>query len=172
MTGRLMPPPHEKQVLDVTCGSRMIWFNKKNPIALYTDVREMEATAIWKSTKNDSVRYCEVKPDIVADFTDLPFEDNSFYCVVFDPPHLERLGDESWMCKKYEKLRPGWQQKLHDGFRECMRVLKPHGILIFKWSEADFKVSEILKIIDAKPLFGNRSGKHMNTIWMTFIKEE
>lgn len=29
-----------------------------------------------------------VSPDIVADFTKMPFPDNSFELVVFDPPHL------------------------------------------------------------------------------------
>jgi len=36
-----------------------------------------------------------VKPDIEADFTSLPFEDESFFHVVFDPPHHtdKRLGN-------------------------------------------------------------------------------
>ena len=30
----------EKFILDVTCGGRSMWFNKKHPNAIYTDIRE------------------------------------------------------------------------------------------------------------------------------------
>ena len=38
-----------KKILDVTCGSRSIWFNKNHPAALYCDVRDEECTGVWKS---------------------------------------------------------------------------------------------------------------------------
>ena len=49
-----------------------------------------------------------------------------------------------------------------------MRVLKPNGTLIFKWNEQQIKLSEILKAIDYKPLFGN---KRSDTHWLVFMKE-
>ena len=73
------------KILDATCGSRTIWFTKDNPNCLYIDKRVEHGTRIWKSTKNDSERRIDVEPDIVADFTQLPFPDKSFYLVVFDP---------------------------------------------------------------------------------------
>lgn len=160
-----MPP-----ILDATCGSRMIWFNKENPDALFMDCREEDDVRIWKSTKNDSARYLNVHPDILADFTAMPFPDESFHLVVFDPPHLTSISETAWLCKKYGKLKDGWEDMLRDGFNECMRVLKPYGTLIFKWSEIDIPVRKIIDVIGAQPLFGNRSGKHMKTIWMTFMK--
>lgn len=33
-----------KLILDVCCGSRMFWFDKKNPLALFTDIRDFEDT--------------------------------------------------------------------------------------------------------------------------------
>ena len=33
-----------KKILDVTCGSRSIWFNKNHPAAIYCDVRDEEYT--------------------------------------------------------------------------------------------------------------------------------
>lgn len=48
-----------------------------------------------------------------------------------------------------------------------MRVLKPHGTLVFKWNETQVKTSEVLKAIDETPLFGNRRAK---THWMVFMK--
>lgn len=77
----------KKKILDVTCGSRTIWFNKQHPAAVYCDVRDEECSAIWKSTSHDSERKCIVHPDVQCDFTDLPFPDNTFSLVVFDPPH-------------------------------------------------------------------------------------
>ena len=38
-----------KKILDVTCGSRTIWFNKEHPAAIYCDIRKEELTGIWKS---------------------------------------------------------------------------------------------------------------------------
>lgn len=101
-----------KKILDVTCGSRSIWFNKNHPNAIYCDKRDEALTGIWKSTNGLSERTCYVHPDIQCDFTCLPFDDNSFSLVVFDPPHLIRAGDNSWMVKKYGKLDQGWEQTI------------------------------------------------------------
>lgn len=162
-----------KPVLDATCGSRMIWFNKNNELAVFVDKRELDCEAIWTSGDGKATRYCSVHPDIIADFTDLPFEDNTFYHVVFDPPHLIQGGDNAWMVKKYGKLnKDTWKQVLHDGFTECMRVLKPYGTLIFKWNETQIPVKDVIAAIGARPLYGNRSGKQGKTHWMAFIKME
>lgn len=162
--------PKGKTILDATCGSRMIWFNKNNPKCLYVDRRVLHGEAIWKSTKNQSIRKVDIEPDIIADFTNLPFKDNSFYLVVFDPPHLQKIGETSWMCKKYGKLPENWQQVIHDGFHECMRVLKTNGTLVFKWNEFDIPIKDVIDAIGQKPLFGHRSGKQAKTHWMCFMK--
>ena len=90
--------------------------------------------------------------------------------VVFDPPHLKTLGATSWMAKKYGKLPKDWQSLIHDGFTECMRVLKPYGTLVFKWNESEIKSSEVLSAIPFKPLFGHTTGRQSKTIWMCFMK--
>lgn len=155
-----------KLILDACCGSRMFWFDKNNPDVLFIDKRSETVTA----KDRDKVRTIEVKPDIIADFTDLPFKDESFYMVVFDPPHLKSLGETSWMAKKYGKLTENWKDVISKGFDECIRVLKPHGVLIFKWSESEIKVSDVLSIIPYKPLFGHTTGRQSKTIWMSFMK--
>ena len=61
------------------------------------------------------------------------------------------------MAKKYGALDPEtWQEDLRLMFRECFRVLKPYGVLIFKWNEVQISLSKILKLCDEKPLFGNK----------------
>lgn len=161
----------DKKILDATCGSRTIWFDKNHPSAVYMDCREEHGTAIWKSTKNDSVRTLDVEPDVIADFTDMPFPENTFHLVVFDPPHLIKIGENAWLKKKYGRLPQDWPRLIHDGFWECMRVLKPYGTLIFKWNEFDIPTRDIIKAIGVEPLFGHRSGKAMKTHWLCFMKE-
>ena len=161
-----------KKILDVTCGSRSIWFDKNHPAAIYCDKRKESHTGIWKSTNGEPEHTCVIEPDIQCDFTNLPFADCSFYLVVWDPPHLIRVGETSWLKKKYGKLEENWPQMLRDGFRECMRVLKPDGVLIFKWSELQIPAEKIWKAIGEKPLFGHRSGKKSQTFWGCFMKLE
>lgn len=163
---------NNRRILDVTCGSKTIWFQKDCPDAIFCDKRCETYKALWKSTKNASERDCIIDPDVVCDFTDLPFADNSFYLVVFDPPHLRKVGETSWMAKKYGKLGENWQQMIHDGFLECMRVLKTNGTLIFKWSEIQIPTREVILAIGQEPLFGHRSGKRSLTHWMCFMKED
>ena len=150
-----------QRILDATCGSRMIWFDKQNPDTVYMDNRQLTTILCDGRTLN-------INPNVVADFRDMPFEDNTFYLVVFDPPHLIKAGKNSWLAKKYGVLSQNWKQDIAQGFRECMRVLKPNGILIFKWNEEQVKLSEVLKAIDHKPLFGNRRSK---THWLVFMKD-
>ena len=113
-------------------------------------------------------RKLEIKPEIVGDFRNIPFEDNTFRMVVFDPPHLLKAGEKSWLAKKYGKLEESWKEDLSQGFKECMRVLKHGGTLIFKWNEEQIKLSEILKLFCEKPLLGNKRSK---THWLVFYKE-
>lgn len=156
----------EKKILDVTCGSRSIWFDKHHPAAIYADKRCESFREIWKSGKGS----CIVEPDIQCDFTSLPFDDNTFPLVVFDPPHLQRVGENAWLAKKYGRLDENWPKMLHDGFSECMRVLKPDGVLIFKWAETQIPAEKVWKAIGQKPLFGHHSGKKSNTFWACFMK--
>lgn len=160
-----------KSILDVCCGGRMFWFNKTHPDALFIDKRTFPKQVIWQSGRQK--REFEVKPDMVMDFTKLEFPDNSFSLVVFDPPHLfKRNGKTGWMQKKYGSLIPGWKDEMKLGFSECFRVLKPAGVLIFKWSESEIPLSEILPLSPQKPLFGHPSGKTQNTHWVCFMKSE
>lgn len=150
------------KVLDACCGSRMFWFDKNDERVLFMDKRQLETTL-------SDGRKLTVNPDIVGDFTDMPFEDNTFHHVVFDPPHLVKVGDTSWLALKYGKLNDNWKDELKKGFDECMRVLKPNGTLIFKWNEQQIKLKEILDLFEYKPLYGNRRAK---THWIAYLKEE
>ena len=150
-----------KPILDTCCGSKMFWFDKDNENVIFMDNRELEDTLC-------DGRKLIIKPDIIGDFRNIPFPDNTFKLAVFDPPHLMKLGEASWMAKKYGKLNENtWQQDIKQGFNECMRVLDIHGVLIFKWNEEQIKLRDILSVIEYKPLFGNKRNK---THWLVFMK--
>lgn len=125
-----------KSILDVCCGARMFWFDKHHPNAVYMDIRQEEFTAC-------DGRHINVEPDIVADFRNIPFPDESFRLVVFDPPHFYKLGASSYTAQKYGRLFPTWRTDLKAGFDECLRVLKPEGILIFKWNETQIPDEDV-----------------------------
>lgn len=157
-----------KPILDACCGGRMFRFDKHHPAALYMDNRTLEPT------KMSNRSTLEVAPDLVADFRKMPFADDSFALVVFDPPHMLRAGDKSYLAKKYGYLQPDtWQEDLRAGFSGCFRVLRPQGVLIFKWNEAHIPVKDVISLAPAQPLFGNRAtGKNLKTHWIVFMKLE
>src|SRR4051812_35499881 len=94
----------DRDVLDACCGSRMFWFDKNNLLAMFMDKRA-EGHVLCDG------RALNINPDVVADFTNMPFADESFYLVVFDPPHMTSLGQNSWMAKKYGRLIGGWESE-------------------------------------------------------------
>ena len=153
----------DASVLDPCCGSRMFWFEPEPQGVLFGDIRSEEHVLC-------DGRALSIKPDIIMDFRDMPFPDDSFGLVVFDPPHLRRAGQRSWLRAKYGILTDDWQDDLRRGFAECFRVLKPSGVLIFKWNETQIKTSEILALTPERPLFGHPSGKRVGTHWVTFMK--
>lgn len=147
----------------------MFWFDRQDPRAVFVDKRR-ETHALPDVSSAGGVRMLDINPDIVADFTELPFPANRFAMVVFDPPHLVRAGKNGWQAKKYGKLEGDWRDMLRRGFAELFRVLKPEGTLIFKWNEHEVPVSEIIALTPETPLIGQRCGKTAKTHWLVFMK--
>ena len=117
-------------------------------------------------------RTCECVPDVVGDFRDMPFADDSFNLVIWDPPHIDHAGPNHWIRNKYGCAeKETWETDLKAGFDECMRVLRPGGVLILKWSDVQLKIKKVLEIVGQNPVIGDR-GKGPNCIWCFFYKEE
>lgn len=157
-------------VLDATAGSRMFWFDRSDPRALFSDKR-FERHELPDVSSAGGRRLLVVEPELRADFTALPFAAETFAMVVFDPPHLIRNGKSGWLAKKYGKLEVDWQDDLRLGFAECWRVLRPLGTLVFKWMEHDVPLSKILPLAPAAPLVGQRGGRTGKMHWLVFLKE-
>ncbi|AGI47408.1 Methyltransferase domain protein [Thermoplasmatales archaeon BRNA1] len=150
----------DADILDVCCGGRMFWFADRDD-TVYMDVRDEDILLCDGRTYS-------VRPDIVADFREIPFPDSSFSMVVFDPPHLTR--GAGWQVAKYGRLGKNWREDLRRGFGECMRVLRDGGFLVFKWSECQVPLKRISPLFPCEPMFGQRHGCK-GSVWMVFRKE-
>lgn len=161
----------EKPILDPCSGSRMMWFDRQNPNVIFGDIRSETITVTDRSHGNvDGTRTVCIEPDTLMDFRSLPFASNSFKLVSFDPPHLVRAGNKSWLAAKYGKLSDNWRDDIAKGFSECLRVLEPGGVLVFKWNETQVKIGDVLKLAPIPPLFGHLSGRKGLTHWLVFMK--
>lgn len=156
--------PSSKFILDATAGYKMMWMNKHHPNTIYLDQRT------------------ECKPDIVGDHRELKeFDDETFRLIVFDPPHLidrwQPKGKHADLAVSYGLLRAEtWQSDIKRAFKELFRVLKPYGILLFKWSNHDIPFKRVTPLFPQRPLFGQITSRHINkhgdnkTAWFCFMK--
>lgn len=156
----------DKYILDATAGFRMMWFNKHDPNTLYIDARP------------------ECQPDEIQDYRKLPYPDRSFRLILFDPPHIiksKQFGNyNSRMTNDFGYLiADNVEADLKDAFNEFWRLLKPYGVLIFKWNNSYVPSDKIIKLAPEKPLFyqvtHSKSGKtqtnHIKTLWFCFMKK-
>lgn len=156
---------NEKKILDPASSMRSFYFDKEDQRVLFGDIRGEEQHLL---TNGQTIH---IRPDQIMDFRSLPFANETFVCVVFDPPHLFNLSEKSWIRKKYGVLdKETWRDDITKGFAECFRVLKPDGTLIFKWNETSVPLKQVLALTDQKPVLGHPSGKRMGTHWVLFIK--
>ena len=152
-----------RPILDPCCGSRKFYFDKESQLVLFGDIRQETITQY-------DGRVLSIAPDMKVDFRALPFMDESFSLVIFDPPHLVDAGKSSILGQSYGVLdRQTWKRDLKMGFEECWRVLKENGTLIFKWSEKDIPLATVLRLFSQRPLLGNRRPS-TNGFWLLFFK--
>ena len=162
----------KKKILDACCGGRMMWFDKADERCLFADYRseEMQIDHLPSQAGRSAKK---VRPDNIHDFRDMPYADEAFVHVVFDPPHVRGISLASVTGFSYGSLdKQTWQEDLRAGFSECFRVLCHGGTLIFKWNEVDIPLSQVLALTDHKPLYGHKSGKKAQTHWVAFLKSD
>ena len=164
------------KILDATCGMRSIWFEKNHPFVTYLDIRNGDYIYQDKKKKHKPKIY-HIKPDVVADWTKkIPFEDNYFDMVVFDPPHVVCNIASGDMIIRYGHLtKNNWEYVLKKGVIELFRVLKTNGVFILKFAETKnlgFKIplKNVISFFPYPPLFGTRTGNSNNNHWIVFLK--
>ncbi|HSE46264.1 MAG TPA: class I SAM-dependent methyltransferase [Gemmatimonadales bacterium] len=158
-----LPKGDQAQILDACCGGRHWWWDKAHPLAVYMDER-LEPKGCVDVRPN-----FEVRPDILGDFRAMPFEDESFRIVLFDPPHIVRdYPSRSYIRMKYGALASDTEQDdLRLGFEECWRVLAPGGTLVFKWAGP---LERVEPHFPDTPIVGTRSPRGGQTRWFIFYK--
>ncbi len=155
---------NNKYILDACCGGRHWWIDKNNENTIFMDIRSEPKGSITIQTN------WSVEPDIIASYTDMPFQDESFNLIAWDIPHKIKK-DKGIITKKYGYLGNDWKKTTKDGFNECFRVLKDKGVLIFKFNDLDISFKEILSLFPVKPLFGTPTKKGVNnTAFFVFMK--
>ncbi len=153
------------EILDACCGGRMWWWEKAHPLAVYMDRRIEEKGSSWTRPN------FHVDPDVIGDFRSMPFENESFQLVLFDPPHLVEKKSTGLLPLYYGALQPETEQEdLRLGFAECWRVLAPGGTLVFKWAG---KLERVKPHFPVAPIVGNRilrRSSGLGTRWIIFYK--
>ena len=146
------------RILDLTSGSRGVWFDKRCPNAVYVDISPAR------------------NPDIAADSRRLPFSNSIFTLVVFDPPHVNS-GAHSNTTKCYGHFTAAQIRDIIAGTAsEAHRVTTPDALMSFKWNNHDRQIKPILQILEPwwTPLFGNkitqRTKHNSMTVWVMLGK--
>lgn len=149
-------------ILDPCCGSKMFYHDKESDAVMFCDIRELH-------TKLCDGRELHIQPDKIIDVTNMEnIADEAFSYIIFDPPHLVKVGESSWLAQKYWQLPVLWEEWMTKAFAECFRVLKPGGMLLFKWSDEDIPHKNVLRCaLPYLPLAGDKQGK---TRWTFFVK--
>lgn len=109
----------------------------------------------------------------------LPFRDETFDLIAYDPPHYM---DDSGMSHlsgiiqtKYGSLcAETWQRDLSRSFSELWRVLKPSGTLTFKWADYAISHDSVLSVLSETPLYGTTTERRaeVGTRWWVFHKHD
>ena len=90
-------------ILDPCCGSKMFYHDKESDAVMFCDIRELH-------TKLCDGRELHIQPNKLIDVTNMEdIANEAFNCIIFDPPHLVKVGESSWLAQKYGKLP--WKPK-------------------------------------------------------------
>src|SRR4030042_1095732 len=160
-----------KPILDATAGNRHIWGENKHP------------EGVIFMDKEPNLR---IPPDIVAKWEDIPFPDDYFHCLIFDPPHIF---SETSQFNKDPKARPhgankipGWYGafksrhdaviQIHNAQKEFARVAPR---MCFKWNEASMSLHSVLSLFDQwviQFIVPSRSrGNKPKTWWVKLVRK-
>ena len=122
-------------ILDATCGCKGIYHGNDENFTetelIFMDKRLGTFKGHPRQTRMTETIH--IHPTTVASLTKLPFRDNLFTLIIYDPPWMN-ISDTSWFHFRYD----GWDRHTyalttHHANNEFHRVLKPYCPLITKY---------------------------------------
>lgn len=170
----------EATIIDVTAGNRIMWDHLPNRDSKHIIFIDKEPS-LWK------------KPDLLCDHRFLPFRDNSFQLVIFDPvwyinappwfenPQKRTSTTGSFFGHSF-KTRRGLIRYIYECQKEFARVAPR---MCMKWGERDVSLWNILGVLKdnwrAVHIKNHKSPKHTgfsgsaqssnNTYWVTLERQ-
>jgi hypothetical protein len=131
-------------ILDATAGNRHIWGKNKHPEGVIFFDKEVNL---------------KIPADVIGTWDKLPFPDNSFDCIIFDPPHTmndvmnwkessralhfdpqEKAGGSWW---SFFKNKQSYRTQILKGQREFARI-SPR--MCLKWNDCDITIELVLSL--------------------------
>lgn len=156
--------PTKKVILDACCGGKHFWFDKHHKHTVYMDKRKVPKGTIIQQPN------WECDPDILGDYRETNFPDDTFKLIVWDIPHKLK-SSTGFITTKYGFLGEDWEEDTKKGFNELWRILDNYGVLIFKYADLSISVKDMLALFPIDPLFGTKTKKGVNnTYWFCFMK--
>jgi len=145
----------------------MMWKNKNPPLTVFMDKNALSPRP----------------PDVVGVWEFLPFRDDVFECVIFDPPHKHgrTTGRGLWATPTSSSYygidipRIKFLSGVYRGTREFLRVSKR---LCFKWNDIEMSVSRVLSLFpkEWKEVYRRVIDKGLKTktltFWITFVRSK
>ena len=167
-------------ILDACCGAMKMydgWHKKLGDELITIDIRKGDFSYYspygWNPQKQGFTEVI-VRPTVKADMKYLPFRENIFDAVIFDPPHLD-VGKGSNLDKLYGSwTRTECIKTLVAVNEEFKRVLKPRGFIIMKVRRKYFfSIFEplltnfcfFLPIERRSGAYHKKDGKHRRILW-------
>lgn len=152
--------------LDATCSNRKMWHRQPPQNCIQMDIEP------------------DVHPEVVGDLKNSPFPENMFDIIFFDPPHLYRFGSPPpwWNDKQHTWYGLGVSRQyiydlLFQGSKEIKCILKPGGLLFFKWCDYDILLSKALScLVDFQqlmtiPITASKKDVKCRTYWIILQPE-
>jgi len=165
-------------ILDACCGPKEMYhgLHKKftDQEIVYIDIRKGTFTIPYTEGKK-----IHIEPTVQADLKKLPFKDNTFTLILFDPPHGGFTID-TWMGAKYGGLTASdYKNMLVWANIEFTRVLVEGGIILAKiqeYEDREFYITGFFHnfklLLDIKIRSrGTSKSERLFTHWLVFAKK-
>ena len=121
-------------ILDACCGGKTMyhgWHANLGDSLVSIDIRKLSARE-WVGGKGWTRNMPPIEPTVQADMNWLPFREQVFDAIIFDPPHLQ-VDMRSFMGELYGGWTKTAARKIMVKVNaEFTRVLKPSGLLLMK----------------------------------------